>query len=124
MRRVRTEAKDSLLSLLKKIEPDVVHRDTLRMIKEMATEAFPFHGLAPQDLVVDQSTDLATQASVESQQASYSSPSQHLDISVDFFQPLTPSTFHMDAVGPLLENIGDSSGVLEFPAYFDLSNYL
>ncbi|KAF5001091.1 hypothetical protein FGRMN_1285 [Fusarium graminum] len=102
------------------LEPIVVHRDTLRMIREMATENFPFHELAHQDPVVDQTIGLGVRGVVGSQEADYETPSQHLDISEGFFQPLTPSAFHMDAVEPVLESMGDSSSTIEFPAYFDL----
>ncbi|KAF9769460.1 hypothetical protein IL306_013124 [Fusarium sp. DS 682] len=120
MRRVRPEAKDSLLLLLKQLEPIVVHRDTLRMIREIATEDFPSHAhVPPEDAVVDQAIDAAV---LSSQEHGYNSPSQHLEISVDFFQPLTPSASQMDTVGTGFEGMGYSS--IEFPAYFDLTDYL
>ncbi|RBR05642.1 hypothetical protein FVER53590_29960 [Fusarium verticillioides] len=114
-RRVRPEARKSLLSLLQQIEPIVVHRDTLRMIREIATDDFPFHDQAPQATVIDQPNST-------SQAHSYESPSQQLDIPVDFFQPLTSSALQLDIAGSGLQSIGDSS--IEFPAYFDLADYL
>ncbi|KAI7761752.1 hypothetical protein LZL87_013661 [Fusarium oxysporum] len=114
-RRVRPEARDNLLSLIQQIEPIVVHRDTLRMIREIATDDFPFHDQAPQAPVIDR--PIGT-----SQENGYDSSSQQLEIAVDFFQPLKPSALQMDAAGPGLQSIGDSS--IEFPAYFDLTDYL
>ncbi|KAH7014112.1 uncharacterized protein B0I36DRAFT_369106 [Microdochium trichocladiopsis] len=43
--RVRDEARRALLELLVDLEHIVVHRDTLRMIREMATEEFPVYAL-------------------------------------------------------------------------------
>jgi hypothetical protein len=114
-RRVRPEARDNLLSLIQQIEPIVVHRDTLRMIREIATDDFPFHNQAPQPPVIDRPINT-------SQEHGYASPSQQLEIAIDFFQPMTPSALQMDAAGSGLQSIGDTS--IEFPAYFDLTDYL
>jgi hypothetical protein len=85
------------------------------MIREIATDDFPFHNQAPQPPVIDRPINT-------SQEHGYASPSQQLEIAINFFQPMTPSALQMDAAGSGLQSIGDSA--IEFPAYFDLTDYL
>ncbi|KAH7324272.1 hypothetical protein B0I35DRAFT_475532 [Stachybotrys elegans] len=126
-RRVRQESSDALLSLLKELEPIVIHRDTLRMIREIATEDFPSHSQAPAEPAAPPQIYLDSNVSTAPpppppQQQDYVSPARHPGIVEDFFQPLTPSGLDMDGLGLDQESLADIS--IEFPAYFDLSDYV
>jgi hypothetical protein len=107
---------------LKQLEPIVVDRHTLGMIKGIATEEFPSQTQPSENSAPTETMDLSGNGTLVSQENGYSSDPQHLEIVTDLFQPLSLSGFHMDALRLDGEALGDSS--LEFPVYFDLLNYI
>jgi hypothetical protein len=121
VKRIRQESKDALLSLLKQLKPLIIHRDTLRMIEEIATEEFPCHKAVPKDPIEHQRIRLDDNLASTSQQHTYDSSIQQRDFIEEFFQPLTPYGLHLDGIGVDEENLGDTS--IEFPAYFDQLDY-
>jgi hypothetical protein len=90
------------------------------MIKGIATEEFPSQTQPSENSAPTETMDLSGNGTVVSQENGYSSDPQHLEIVTDFFQPLSPSGFHTDALRPDGETLGESS--LEFSVYFDPLN--
>lgn len=105
--RMGREASETLLTLLKHLEPVVVHRNTLRMIKEMAVTAFPRPLSEDQDNVLQQ----------EEISAGGSTGAEN-PLTGDIFDPVTP---HFSQRG--LERLGNEAfdfETLGFPGEFDV----
>ncbi|KAH8651413.1 fungal-specific transcription factor domain-containing protein [Xylariales sp. PMI_506] len=88
-RRIHHDATTALLESFNQLELLVVHRDTLRMIKEMATEEFARVGGD------ELQTRLGTEPGAEADGARHHPPdndtsSQHTTMTGDIFQPITP----------------------------------
>ncbi|TPX06785.1 uncharacterized protein E0L32_002281 [Thyridium curvatum] len=114
-KRIRPESSQKLLSLLSEIEAIVVHRDTLRMIREMATEAFPVsHHQQASTLQLTQdaiNNDPSNQI-LESDESPMGTA-----ITGDLFQPVTPHFFTLDTSN--LEPDDFDYAALGFPGLFD-----
>lgn len=110
---MRRDLADALLTLLKKLEPIVVNRNTLRMIKEMATDDFPRpfvedqKGLPQNEDEPDGGTPCPEEIS----------PTWRSGMTADFFDPVTPYFLQRD-LGEL-DTQGFNFTELGFPGEFD-----
>ncbi|KAI1871573.1 uncharacterized protein JN550_004567 [Neoarthrinium moseri] len=110
-RRIRPESASSLLTNLPHLETIVVHRDTLRMIKEMASDEFPRS--ARYNISPNHGTDVDGPHHGPDNDAS----SLHTTMTGDIFQPITPH-FFMPELGEPDSNNFDYPD-LGFPGIFD-----
>ena len=109
-KKMRQESSEDLLALLVQLEPIIVHRNTLKLVKEMATAEFPPPALDREDIVEG--------GAGAAQCPSGDSPVRNTSMNGDFFQPVTPYFFPTD-VSTL-----DPDGfdyMLGFPGEFDPS---
>jgi hypothetical protein len=108
-RKMRRESSVALLALLGPLENIVVHRNTLRMIKEMGTEEFPrpLEGASQMEATENDAT----------QGADDDSPSWRTSMTGDMFQPLTPYFSHPDMLGLGVEEFDYTT--IGFPGEFD-----
>lgn len=109
IRRMRPESSEALLALLGLLEIIIVHRNTLRMIKEMAMEAFP------------RPTEGSSQTEAAGNEATQGiegdSPSWRTSMTGDMFQPLTPYFSQPDMSGLGVD--GFDYTTIGFPGEFD-----
>jgi hypothetical protein len=113
--RIRPEASSELLNFLNPLRRLVIHRDTIRMIKEMATESF--HRPRRPHFDDPPISDLGWGSSIAIDPAQSSAESDRASCTTaNIFQPLTPQFFDVDACGNNqqldLEQLG-------FPEMFD-----
>ncbi|KAH0423942.1 fungal specific transcription factor domain-containing protein [Colletotrichum camelliae] len=119
-RKMRREAADALMAAMPQLEVIVVHRNTLRMIREMAQEEFP---RLPPDAVQQQQqqqkslSEIDVLAEATAHLAEEDSPSWRTSITGDIFQPITPHFFQANV--PLDADSFDYTA-LGFPGEFDL----
>ncbi|KAI1333758.1 fungal-specific transcription factor domain-containing protein [Xylariaceae sp. FL0016] len=115
-KRMRHESAASLQTLLVQLETIVVHRDTLRMIKEMATEVFP----RPRGDSTKHETD-HTEAERECTNHVGENDASSLNTAMtgDIFQPLTPHFFLPETAEP--DGGSFDYVALGFPGIFDPS---
>ncbi|KAF4822788.1 Pyrimidine pathway regulatory protein 1 [Colletotrichum tropicale] len=116
-RKMRRESADSLMAAMPQLEVIVVHRNTLRMIREMAQEEFP---RPPPDDAQQQQKSLSeidVLAEATAHLAEEDSPSWRTSITGDIFQPITPHFFQSNV--PLDADSFDYAA-LGFPGEFDL----
>lgn len=112
-RRMRQDSADTLLTLLKQLETIVVHRNTLRMIKEMAIDEFP-------RLPAERREDVAEDGAAPEQKTpgvEERSPSWRTGMTGDIFEPITPYFFQRDLDD--LDPEGFNFTTLGFPGEFD-----
>ncbi|KAK1573254.1 uncharacterized protein LY79DRAFT_526183 [Colletotrichum navitas] len=113
-RKMAKASADALKALIGQLEVLVVHRNTLRMIKEMAEGVFP--RLRPNG------ENLQTQADTIGDAAAHlveeDSPSWLTNITGDMFQPITPHFFQSNMSG--LDAEGFDYAALGFPGDFGL----
>ncbi|KAF6805580.1 fungal specific transcription factor domain-containing protein [Colletotrichum sojae] len=114
-RKMKREPAEALMALISQLETIVVHRDTLRMIKEMASEEFP---RSPSDEQQKAQNDMDILAETAAQLAEDDSPSWRTSITGDIFQPIAPHFFQPDMSG--LDADGFDYTTLGFPGEFDL----
>ncbi|KAH8898966.1 hypothetical protein GQ53DRAFT_635801 [Thozetella sp. PMI_491] len=112
----RQESAAALLSLLKQLEPIVVHRNTLRMIKEMASEEFvrPFHGESSDGYAMAEPTPEGARHFVDEDARSWGT-----GMTGDIFRPVTPTFFHLGL--PELDPGSSGDATPGFPGEFDLA---
>ncbi|KAF4424651.1 Pyrimidine pathway regulatory protein 1 [Colletotrichum fructicola Nara gc5] len=116
-RKMRRESADALMAAMPQLEVIVVHRNTLRMIREMAQEEFP---RPPPDAAAQQQKSLSeidVLAEATAHLAEEDSPSWRTSITGDIFQPITPHFFQANV--PLDADSFDYTA-LGFPGEFDL----
>ncbi|KAI8227534.1 Pyrimidine pathway regulatory protein 1 [Colletotrichum sp. SAR 10_86] len=116
-RKMRRESADALMAAMPQLEVIVVHRNTLRMIREMAQEEFP---RPPADDAQQQQKSLSeidVLAEATAHLAEEDSPSWRTSITGDIFQPITPHFFQANM--PLDADSLDYTA-LGFPGEFDL----
>ncbi|KAI8256030.1 hypothetical protein K4K53_007596 [Colletotrichum sp. SAR 10_77] len=116
-RKMRRESADALMAAMPQLEVIVVHRNTLRMIREMALEEFP---RPPPDAAAQQQKSLSeidVLAEATAHLAEEDSPSWRTSITGDIFQPITPHFFQANV--PLDADSFDYTA-LGFPGEFDL----
>ncbi|KAH9227716.1 hypothetical protein K456DRAFT_1848172, partial [Colletotrichum gloeosporioides 23] len=116
-RKMRRESADALMAAMPQLEVIVVHRNTLRMIREMAQEEFP---RPPPDAAAQQQKSLSeidVLAEATAHLAEEDSPSWRTSITGDIFQPITPHFFQSTV--PLDADSFDYTA-LGFPGEFDL----
>ncbi|KAF9878905.1 fungal specific transcription factor domain-containing protein [Colletotrichum karsti] len=111
-RKMRQESANSLMELMGQLDVIVVHRNTLRMIREMALEEFPRPSDGQKshneiDMLADATAHLGEE----------DSPSWRTSITGDIFQPITPHFFQSNM--PLDADAFDYAA-LGFPGEFDL----
>ncbi|KAK1633359.1 hypothetical protein BDP81DRAFT_397253 [Colletotrichum phormii] len=116
-RKMRSESADALMALMGQLEIIVVHRNTLRMIREMALDEFP---RPPSSVGTESRTredflaNATAAAAAVSQLGEEGSPScARTSITGDMFQPMTPHFFQSSVPGLDLAALG-------FPGDFDL----
>ncbi|CAJ2509248.1 Uu.00g142740.m01.CDS01 [Anthostomella pinea] len=112
--RIRQDSADALISLLTQLETIVVHRDTLRMIKEMATEPYP----RPTDARDEQEDQTHDEANADDANHGIENDAASLKTTMtgDIFQPMTPHFFLPELVEP---EDGLDYAALGFPGIFD-----
>lgn len=104
---MRQESSEALLALLEPLEPIIVHRNTLKLIKEMATEEFPRPS-------IDQ--DGVDKAHTTAESPDGDSPLWNTSINGDIFQPVTPYFYQPDMSS--LDPDGFDYMALGFPGEF------
>ncbi|KAI8192556.1 Pyrimidine pathway regulatory protein 1 [Colletotrichum sp. SAR 10_75] len=116
-RKMRRESADALMAAMPQLEVIVVHRNTLRMIREMAQEEFPRP--PPDDAQQQQKSlsEIVVLAEATAHLAEEDSPSWRTSITGDIFQPITPHFFQANV--PLDADSFDYAA-LGFPGEFDL----
>lgn len=90
-RKMRQESAEILLGLLGELETIIVHRNTLRMIKEMVVEDFPRPIPGPSGAI-----EVAIATVNETHVVDGESPSWRISVTGDIFQPVTPHFFQQD----------------------------
>ncbi|GKT58118.1 zn(II)2Cys6 transcription factor [Colletotrichum tofieldiae] len=113
-RKMRNDSAAALRALMGQLEVIVVHRNTLRMINEMAQDEFP---RPPPDGAKSQTQEEAL-ADTTAQLTEESSPSWRTSVTGDMFQPITPHFFQTNISG--LDTEGFDYATLGFPGEFDL----
>lgn len=115
-RHMRSESSDALKQLLPQIEPLVVHRGTLRMVREMMSDEFPrpsvertsnrdeFNTTDENSAAADAAGDIGSLCS---------------GMTENFFQPFTPQYMLLDNMTDTADQVDPSS--LWFPGDFDLN---
>jgi hypothetical protein len=88
-RRMRQESSEALLTLLPQLENIIVHRNTIRMIKEMATEEFS-HSYKDRN---DEGLHIEAGAERNQDAEENDSPIWRTSMTGDIFQPVTPHFF-------------------------------
>ncbi|KXH63737.1 hypothetical protein CSAL01_13113 [Colletotrichum salicis] len=122
-RKMRSGSADALMALMGQLEIIVVHRNTLRMIREMALDEFPrpppsvgTESRTREDFLANAT---AAAAAAAAQLGEEDSPScARTSITGDMFQPMTPHFFQSSVPG--LEAEGFDLAALGFPGDFDL----
>lgn len=109
-RRMRQESADALVSNLALLETLVVHRDTLRMIREMASDEFPSSLHREITTPRDNEPTLVTEGTEEI--SSWRTPTTG-----DLFQPVTPHFFTPDYSH--IDSGNYDYAALGFPGGFD-----
>ncbi|KAK1672389.1 hypothetical protein BDP55DRAFT_634899 [Colletotrichum godetiae] len=129
-RKMRSESADALMALMGQLEIIVVHRNTLRMIREMALDEFPrpLSPVGPESRVQTEeflanatatAAATTTTTTAAAQFGEEASPScTRTSITGDMFQPMTPHFFQSSVPG--LEAEGFDLAALGFPGDFDL----
>jgi hypothetical protein len=110
-RKIRQESSDALLALMPQLEAIIVHRSTLRMIKEMALEEFPRPLKEGPDSIAQ------SEATIGVQPPDGDSPSLRTSMTGDIFQPSLPYFFQLD--GASLDSDGYDYMAIGFPGEFD-----
>ncbi|KAG4413105.1 hypothetical protein IFR04_013757 [Cadophora malorum] len=110
-KKMRPESSEALLALLVQLEPIIVHRNTLKLVKEMATAEFTRPALDQED-----SVEGGTGAA---QCPSGDSPIWNTSMNGDIFQPVTPYFLQTDV--STLDPDGFDYMTLGFPGEFDPS---
>ncbi|GKT41273.1 pyrimidine pathway regulatory protein 1 [Colletotrichum spaethianum] len=113
-RKMRQESADALKALMVQLEIIVVHRNTLRMINEMAQDEFP----RPPPEGARPKTQAVARADTTAQPVEEDSPSWRTSITGDMFQPITPHFFQSN-ISDLGAEVFDYA-MLGFPGEFDL----
>ena len=112
-RKMRQESAEALLTLVLQLETIIVHRNTLRMIKEMALEEFPRPRIDEQDGLGQNSST----ADLTTQNTDGLSPSWSTSMTGDQFQPVTPYFFQPGMSG--MDPDGFDYTAIGFPSEFD-----
>ncbi|KAI0017117.1 fungal-specific transcription factor domain-containing protein [Xylariomycetidae sp. FL0641] len=115
-RRIRSESADALRALLTQLETIVVHRDTLRMIKEMANEPFPRESVEQKRQQTNENTEAVAE---NGNQGIDDASSLNTAMTGDIFQPLTPQFFVPEFSNT--DHGGFDYGTIGFPGIFDPS---
>ncbi|KZL82207.1 zn 2cys6 transcription factor [Colletotrichum incanum] len=113
-RKMRKESADALRALINQLEIVVVHRNTLRMINEMAQDDFP----RPLPDGSKSQTQEEALADITTQLTEECSPPWRTSITGDMFQPITPHFFQANVSG--LDAEAFDYAALGFPGEFDL----
>jgi hypothetical protein len=109
-RRIRPEASSILLANLSQLEMIIVHRDTLRMIKEIATQEFP-------RLANAQNVSPGHDADEDGHHGHDDNSSLHTAMTGDIFQPITPHFLMPELAEADADNFEFAD--LGFPGIFD-----
>ncbi|KAH9906065.1 fungal-specific transcription factor domain-containing protein [Xylariomycetidae sp. FL2044] len=115
-RRIRQESAEILLSLLAQLETVVVHRGTLRMIQEMATEEFP---RPIEKRGIQDGADREAETDNTNHGAENDAASLNTAMTGDIFQPMTPHFFLPEISNP--DNEDFDYATVGFPGIFDPS---
>jgi hypothetical protein len=113
--KTRRHSAEAILVLLKQLEPIVVHRNTLSMIKEMALKEFlrpPIQG--KEGIAQTEATADGAESFVDEDACSW-----HTGMTADLFRPATPNFFQLDSLGH--EPGASSITTPGFPGEFDLA---
>lgn len=123
-KRMRQDAADSIMSYMCRLEILVVHRDTLRMIKEMASENFrdsmPESTDDPGVTQQRQQPQQATPTYLASDDRDCQSPLWSTGLTEEFFQPFTPCYAQVSLDDLDTDQLGDV--VIGFPGGFDFGS--